>query len=683
MRAASLSRASSTSPHMNTVQNIRVENRGVYLMAFFVTDGMFQTEPTRQTAPFGSETIGLAGTTFAAGKPLSIVLNPLLGLAVTAAEQVVLGFNGRTAVYTASGGPLNASIVLTKIEEPTTPLPTPPHWPAGIPVNNLPFANWDGTIAVAQIWTCAPRHAEDAAAACNWAAANGYTVRPRGIMHNWSPFTVPPGLPVDPKVLLIDTTKSLNALSLALDGELGPRVKVGTGATMGQLMQFLHTGGGQPAPAAGWSFPHIPAPNHLTVGGVLAINGHGTAVPNPLEGWPVGYGSMSNRILELTAIVTDPADAADSADAAYVVRTFRRGEADTKAFLTQLGRALIVDATLQVIPDYNLRCQSFMDIGWQTLFAAPDQSGRPPAKSLADFLEQTGRAEAIWFPFSENPWLKVWSHCPVQPAGSRLVTGPNNYPFSDNLPDWVTGLIRQITTDLPSLTPTFGKAMQEITRLGLSSAKANDLWGASKNTLFYVKDTTLRVTANGYAVRLKRSDVQQAVHLFAVQYQSMLAACDARRQWPVNSPLEIRITSLDTPQHVPAAGGADPGRPVISSLSADAVSEAHGWDTALWLDVLTLPGTPYANDFYAEMEEWLLATFRAPFAEVLPEWSKGWAYVRGDGAWKNSAVIDGFRQTLSRDRATDDTWEWARATLARYDAKNLFQSPLTETLFGR
>ncbi len=656
---------------MHSVQNIRVENRGAYLMAFFVTDGMFPTPATNRVLPLGSETIGLAGTTFAAGKPLSIVLNPLLGLSVTATEQVSLGLNGRTAVYTASGGPLNASIVLTKIEEPASPLPTPPDWPAGIPVNSLPFANWDGTIAVAQIWTCAPRNAEDAAAACNWAAAHGYAVRPRGMMHNWSPLSLPPGLPVDPKVLLIDTTKSLSGLSLSREGELGPRVKAGAGATMGALMQFLHVGG--------WSFPHVPAPNHLTVGGVLAINGHGTAVPNPLEDWAVSYGSMSNRILELTAIVTDPvADAAG-----YVVRTFRRGEPDTKAFLTQLGRALIVDATLQVIPDYPLRCQSFMDIGWQTLFAAPDEGGGAPPKSLADFLNRTGRVEAIWFPFSEYPWLKVWSHCPEQPAGSRLVTGPNNYPFSDNLPDWVTGLVRQITTDLPSLTPTFGKAMQEITRLGLSSAKANDIWGASKNTLFYVKDTTLRVTANGYAVRLKRGDVQQAVHWFAEKYQAMLAAYDARRQWPVNSPLEIRITDLDTPEHVPAVGGADPGRPVISSLSADAVSEAHGWDTALWFDVLTLPGTPDADEFYAEMEEWLLATFRAPFAEVLPEWSKGWAYGRSEGAWTNSAVIDGFRQTLSRERAPDDTWAWECATLARYDAQNLFRSPLTEALFGR
>lgn len=667
---------------MNSVQNIRVENRGIYLMSFLVSDRMFQTSPTNQALPLASETIDLAGTTFAAGKPLSVVLNPLLGLAVTAAEQVVLGFNGRTAVFTAKGGPLNASIVLTKIEEPTAPLPTPPDWPAGIPVNNLPFANWDGTIAVARIWTCAPRDAEDAAAACNWAAANGYTVRPRGIAHNWSPLILPPGLPADPKVLLIDATKSLNALSLSVEGELGPRVKAGTGATMGELLQFLHDGGGQPAPAGGWSFPHIPAPAHLTVGGVLAINGHGTAVPNPLEDWNVGYGSMSNRIVELTAIVTDPANAADRTAAAYVVRTFKRGEPDTKAFLTQLGRALIVDATLQVIPDYALRCQSFMDIGWQTLFAAPDSGGRPPPQSLADFLERTGRVEAIWFPFSEYPWLKVWSNCPTQPAGSRLVTGPNNYPFSDNLPDWVTGLIRQITTDLPSLTPTFGKAMQEITRLGLASEKAGDLWGASKNTLFYVKDTTLRVTANGYAVRLKRSDVQQAVHRFAEKYQAMLAAYDARRQWPVNSPLEIRITSLDTPRHVPAAGGADPGRPVISSLAADAVSERHGWDVALWFDVLTLPGTPWADAFYAEMEEWLLATFRAPFGEVLPEWSKGWAYTREAGAWKNPAVIDGFRQTLSRERATDDDWTWERSTLAKYDAKNLFRSPLTEKLFG-
>jgi hypothetical protein len=53
----------------------------------------------------------------------------------------------------------------------------------------------------------------------------------------------------------------------------------------------------------------------------------------------------------------------------YTLQTFTRSDPDAKAFLTHLGRALLVDATLQVVDNYNLRCQSFTNIGWQTLFA--------------------------------------------------------------------------------------------------------------------------------------------------------------------------------------------------------------------------------------------------------------------------------------------------------------------------
>ena len=49
---------------------------------------------------------------------------------------------------------------------------------------------------------------------------------------------------------------------------------------------------------------------------------------------------------------------------------------------------------------------------------------------------------------------------------------------------------------------------------GISGAYpvSRNIWGPSKNSLLYIQDTTLRVTANGYAIHLRRADVQQAVH---------------------------------------------------------------------------------------------------------------------------------------------------------------------------
>ena len=50
------------------------------------------------------------------------------------------------------------------------------------------------------------------------------------------------------------------------------------------------------------------------------------------------------------------------------------------------------------------------------------------------------------------------------------------------------------------------------------------------------------------------------------------------------------------------------------------------WDTAIWLDILSLPGTPQANAFYHEFEAWLFDHFSGDYASLRVEWSKGWGY---------------------------------------------------------
>ena len=123
-----------------------------------------------------------------------------------------------------------------------------------------------------------------------------------------------------------------------------------------ELLQYLEGQAGGSGSAPGYSFPHTPAPGNLTVGGVLAIDAHGTAVPTPPDdNFQASYGSMSNQILEFTAVVTDPNSTTPNQ---YALRTFKRDESDAKVFSTHLGRAFLVDATLQVIDNYNLRCQS-------------------------------------------------------------------------------------------------------------------------------------------------------------------------------------------------------------------------------------------------------------------------------------------------------------------------------------
>ncbi len=553
----------------------------------------------------------------------------------------------------------------------------PPNFPSDIPVQLQRYSNWSETIVVDQLWTCAPKTADDVVAVCNWAKSRSpaWQVRPKGIGHGWSPLTITEGTPSGANIIVVDTSQHLTALKfIPANGSAPAMVQAGVGAKMLNLLTFLQYQQGGNGPASGFAFPHVPAPGNLTVGGVLAINGHGTAVPSANEDFASSYGSLSDHITALTAVVSSENEPFD-----YELRTFQRDDPDAPALLVHAGRAFLVSATLQLIDNFNLRCQSFMDIPAGTLFAAPS-GPTPPADSLASHLEASGRVEAIWYPFTDEPWLKVWTAVAARPAGSTAVYAPYNYAFSDNLPGWVTSTLKTITTTSPDLTPTFEKSFAAFTKTALSFGLA-DLWGPSMNTLLYIRDTTLLVTANGYAIQMQRADVQQAVHDFVEQFQAMLTTYAAAGKYPVNAPLEIRVTGLDDASgvHVPSGGPAS--TPLISALTHDDVARANGFDCAVWFDVLTLPGTPFANEFYAELESWFAKRFVAPAARLLPEWSKGWAYTESSGGWTDPAFLAGIRAAFTDGRTATDDWNAVVATLQKFDRSNLFSNGLLDTLF--
>src|SRR5262249_44168329 len=143
------------------------------------------------------------------------------------------------------------------------------------------------------------------------------------------------------------------------------------------------------------------------------------------------YGSVSNLVLSLTAVVWDPAKSQ------YVLKTFQRNDPGIQPLLAHLGRSLIISATLQAGPNQRVRCQSFYDVPASELFAPQGSSGGTMASSVA----ASGRVESIWFPFTDKPWLKVWTIAPQKPLLSLQVDGPYNYPFSDQIPQTAIDLI--------------------------------------------------------------------------------------------------------------------------------------------------------------------------------------------------------------------------------------------------
>jgi FAD/FMN-containing dehydrogenase len=558
----------------------------------------------------------------------------------------------------------------------------PPALPPGIEPYQTQYRNWVGDIRTDPLWTCSPRTAQDVADLANWARAHGWRLRAQGRRHAWAPLTVADGTAHSSPVLLVDTSRYLNAVVLGSP----TTVRVQTGATMERLLDFLGD--------RGLGVTACPAPGDLTVGGVLAIGGHGTGVPAVGERRPAGhgYGTLSNQVTRLTAVVWD------GTDRRYTLRTFDRAQADTAAFLVHLGRAFVTEVVLRVGSDQHLRCVSHVDIPAGELFAPPGTA--PGSRSFAGFLDRDGRAEAIWFAFTDKPWLKVWSVEPTRPLSSRAVTEPYNYPFSDNIPEPLARLVGRIVAGAGHLTPQFGQLQYLIAKVGLTGDLADtlldnslirevlsgellthlvagglrsDLWGPSRALLQYVRPTTLRVTANGYAVLVRRADVQWCVAEFTTFYRRLIKEYRERGEYPVNGAVEIRVSGLDDPtwSGVP---GARP--PLLSPVRPR--PDRPEWDTAVWLDILTLPGTPHLHRFLRDIERFLWRTFDGTRAGLRVEWSKGWAYT-DDAAWADHEVIT--RHVPGSHRVGGGhSWDVAVAVLDRHDPHRIFSSPFLDRL---
>ncbi|PHM28532.1 cholesterol oxidase substrate-binding domain-containing protein [Xenorhabdus innexi] len=532
-------------------------------------------------------------------------------------------------------------------------------FPKNVKLTYREFINWSEEIYAENIPCCIPKSDKEVILVVNWAWKKNYKLRIVGESHNWSPLTISAQAQNNHQVILMDLTQHFTQVSI----KHLTQYAIVT-AQAGVLMETLMT----KMEEQGVGFTATPAPGDLTLGGVLAIGGHGTSVKALNEKPQPGhnYGSISNSVLSLSAVVWD------EKSEQYVLRNFKRNDPDCAPLLVNLGCSLILNAELQAGNNQRLRCQSITDIPATELFSLPQN--KKNQRTFSQFLDKNGRAEAILFPFTANPWLKIWSVSPQKPSSSFEVTHPYNYPFSDNIPVQISNLIKQITHDNPDLTPLFSQ-LQYIFMRGYFLGTGDDIWGWSKNVLLYVKPTTLRVTANGYAILTSRNNIQKVLHLFYAQWQSLMEEYQNDDKYPVNGPIEIRVSALDEPSDVVQENA------VIPSLSAIRPRQDRPeWDVAIWLDVLTHPGTQYSAEFYNKLEAWMFKEFDDTYASIRVEWSKGWGYSK-QAAWDNEDILTRkIPASFTDGLPTDNNWHSAINTLKRFDPHGLFRSPLLEKL---
>ncbi|WP_072803793.1 cholesterol oxidase substrate-binding domain-containing protein [Rhodococcoides yunnanense] len=534
-----------------------------------------------------------------------------------------------------------------------TTIPAPPNFPAGIPLYQQRYQNWSKEIILDAIWTCSPVTPDDVVRLANWAHENSYRIRPRGAMHGWTPLTIVNGENID-RVVLVDTMVHLNGISVDPSTST---VTAGAGATIEAMLAQLEDNG------LGWV--SVPAPGVLSVAGALAVDAHGAAIPAAGETPVAGttYGSLSNLVTSLTAVVWN--------GSAYALRTFDRSEPEITPLLTHLGRAFLTSVTMQAGANSRMRCQSYTDIGWREMFGATGAPGR----TFESYLGRTGRVEAIWYPFTENPWLKVWSICPDKPVTAREVTGPYNYAFSDNLPEVASDLIGQLTAGNTFIAPAFGQVFYGTTVAGLAATASSDLWGWAKDLQFYIKPSTLLLTEGGGAVITNRADVAQVIHDFTQWFSERVAYYQSIGQFPINGPVEIRCCGMDAAADVLVDSA---GPPTISAMRPR--PDHPEWDTAVWLNVLGVPGTPGMFAFYREMEQWMRSHYTGTTATFRPEWSKGWAFST-ELPYKDAAVIeDTLPNTYREGVPASENWDTARATFDSLDPHRIYSNTFIDRL---
>lgn len=535
-------------------------------------------------------------------------------------------------------------------------LPMPRDFPASIRLHQQAYRNWSGQLDFDKVWTAVPATPEDVVVLANWARGAGFRLRAKGKQHNWSPLLLSPGTGLN-NVVLVDTTAHLTGLRVT-DGSPAT-VTAQTGVTIDDLLARLERGG--------YGLLASTAAGNLSLGGVLAIDGHGTGIPLPGETTPHGgsHGSLANLVLSLTAVVWDP-----SANK-YVLKTFQRHDPDIGAFLVHLGRAFITEATLQVIPNQRVRCQSRTDVSAAELFGRPGSS----RSTLDSYLDVGGRVEALWFPHTDAPWLKVWQVCDERPKSATKISQPYPYVFTNAISKPASDLVKTVNLSAVAATPLLMAAELGVASAGLAASGTADVWGWSKNSLLYARPTTLRIVQASWAVVTSRAAVQQVVHDFYVQYRDLLAHFSGAGRFPVNAPLEIRITGLDQPDEVAASDAVTP------LLSAVRPRPDHPeWDTCVWLSPGTLPGTPDADKFFTELETWVWQHYSGDQATVRPEWSKAWAH-SPRGAWTNDSVLGtAIPQAFRAGQPDGANWDTAVATLQRHDPHEVFTNPFLRNL---
>jgi Cholesterol oxidase, substrate-binding len=301
---------------------------------------------------------------------------------------------------------------------------------------------------------------------------------------------------------------------------------------------------------------------------------------------------------------------------AYALRTLERTDPAIAPFLTHLGRTFVTEATLETGANQTLQCQSRVDINVSDLFAPPGSAGGDSFASLVHG-RRPGRGDLV----------------PVHQLsmGQDLVA--------------------------PAHPATRHHRGQRALRIHTRQL-----------------DHHRRIRPHLRHRRGPHVHHARVVSDFYVRYSNLVNSCQGKQQWPMNGPLEIRVTGLDDPGEAGVSGAVVP---LLSAVQPR--PDQPGWDVAVWIDMLTIPPTPASVSFYQEMEQWIFSHYTGSYAAVRPEWSKGWAF-SGSGAWTNTTMLTSTIPAAINAGQAQDNFQVAAAAFDAADPYRIFANSFLDTL---
>ncbi|CAG7835693.1 unnamed protein product [Allacma fusca] len=169
------------------------------------------------------------------------------------------------------------------------------NFPNSVKVEYTNFRNWAGETNI-QTWIAYPESPDQILQLANWAKENSMKIRPCGLRHSWSRLVTEKGFD---NVVLVDTTKHLNKMGIISSTPGNASFWAEAGLSMVSILEQLES--------SNLSLASVPTTGDVSIGGVVAVGGHGLGIPTANDKKPLGhtFGSISNLVIEFTAVVFD------------------------------------------------------------------------------------------------------------------------------------------------------------------------------------------------------------------------------------------------------------------------------------------------------------------------------------------------------------------------------------------